>query len=36
MRENDFTFCMIQVMLKILDLVYDIKADLHNNYRVEV
>ncbi|XP_011874620.1 PREDICTED: V-type proton ATPase subunit G [Vollenhovia emeryi] len=24
------------VMLKILDLVYDIKPELHNNYRIEV
>ncbi|KYN04857.1 PREDICTED: V-type proton ATPase subunit G [Cyphomyrmex costatus] len=25
-----------EVMLKILDLVYDIKPELHNNYRIEV
>ncbi|XP_011858131.1 PREDICTED: V-type proton ATPase subunit G-like [Vollenhovia emeryi] len=24
------------VMLKILDLVYDIKLEMHNNYRIEV
>lgn len=27
--------CTRQVMLKILELVYDIKPELHKNYRIE-